>query len=187
VSVDAAIAPDMSTEVENLEAEEYAGFSIKALTIHQPWAALLAYGDKRYETRSWSTAFRGRIAIHAGVSQQGMQWLSHDRRDPSAGIIRNLINTSPEYTKSARTLGAIIAVGRLSAIYRSEAMRDHISEQEKLLGDYRDRRFGWEISDVVILPHPVNFSGKQGLWEWTPTLSEAAMLAELLRESDGGE
>jgi hypothetical protein len=40
---------------------------MKALTLHQPWASLIAVGAKRIETRSWSTRYRGRILIHAGA------------------------------------------------------------------------------------------------------------------------
>lgn len=40
---------------------------MKALTIRQPWASLIALGIKQVETRSWSTKHRGRIAIHAGL------------------------------------------------------------------------------------------------------------------------
>jgi len=40
---------------------------MKALTIHQPYASLLACGAKKYETRSWATNYRGPIAIHAGL------------------------------------------------------------------------------------------------------------------------
>lgn len=39
---------------------------MKALTIHQPWASLIAYGFKRFETRGWRTNYRGLVAIHAG-------------------------------------------------------------------------------------------------------------------------
>lgn len=39
---------------------------MKALTIRQPWASLIAAGVKAIETRSWSTSFRGPLAIHAG-------------------------------------------------------------------------------------------------------------------------
>lgn len=38
---------------------------MKAITIWQPWASLLATGAKQYETRSWATSYRGPIAIHA--------------------------------------------------------------------------------------------------------------------------
>jgi hypothetical protein len=38
---------------------------MKCLSIIQPWASLIAIGAKRYETRSWQTRLRGRIAIAA--------------------------------------------------------------------------------------------------------------------------
>jgi len=41
---------------------------MKAITIHQPYASLIACGAKIYETRSWATKYRGKIAIHAGKS-----------------------------------------------------------------------------------------------------------------------
>ncbi|MEY2355573.1 ASCH domain-containing protein [Lysinibacillus capsici] len=39
---------------------------MKAITIKQPWATLIALGEKRFETRSWQTKYRIPIAIHAG-------------------------------------------------------------------------------------------------------------------------
>lgn len=38
----------------------------KALSIMQPWAALIVHGVKDIENRSWSTRFRGPVLIHAG-------------------------------------------------------------------------------------------------------------------------
>jgi hypothetical protein len=35
------------------------------ISLTQPWATLLAGGEKRQETRSWSTSVRGFVAIHA--------------------------------------------------------------------------------------------------------------------------
>ncbi len=37
---------------------------MKAITIWQPWASLIACGAKKFETRSWATNYRGPIAIH---------------------------------------------------------------------------------------------------------------------------
>ena len=45
---------------------------IKALTLWQPWASLIAWGEKQYETRSWSTEYRGLLAIHA--SKRETEW-----------------------------------------------------------------------------------------------------------------
>jgi len=36
-----------------------------ALSVKQPWAALLIHGRKTVEVRRWSTARRGRVLIHA--------------------------------------------------------------------------------------------------------------------------
>lgn len=38
---------------------------IKAITLRQPWATLVALGLKHYETRDWGTNYRGRVLIHA--------------------------------------------------------------------------------------------------------------------------
>lgn len=40
---------------------------MKALTIRQPWASLIAVGAKSIETRSWPTKYRGELLIHAGL------------------------------------------------------------------------------------------------------------------------
>lgn len=40
---------------------------MKALTLHQPWASLVAIGVKTIETRSWPTSYRGPLAIHAAA------------------------------------------------------------------------------------------------------------------------
>ncbi len=50
---------------------------MKALTIRQPWASLIAAGVKTIETRSWSTRYRGPLAIHAGKHKP--------QRDPDDG------------------------------------------------------------------------------------------------------
>ena len=46
--------------------------AIPVLTLWQPWATLVACGMKRIETRSWSTNYRGRLAIHAAARSFGI-------------------------------------------------------------------------------------------------------------------
>jgi hypothetical protein len=38
---------------------------MKCISLIQPWASLVLLGEKRYETRNWSTAYRGPLLIHA--------------------------------------------------------------------------------------------------------------------------
>lgn len=40
---------------------------MKALVVKQPWASLIAYGEKTIEHRSWSTDHRGPLLIVAGA------------------------------------------------------------------------------------------------------------------------
>jgi len=39
---------------------------MKAISIRQPWAYLIAAGYKQVENRSWPTRYRGEVLIHAG-------------------------------------------------------------------------------------------------------------------------
>lgn len=45
---------------------------MKALTIWQPWASLIAWGEKLYETRPFATQYRGPLAIHAGLDDSAL-------------------------------------------------------------------------------------------------------------------
>jgi hypothetical protein len=39
----------------------------RILTIRQPWASAIIYVGKDVENRSWTTTYRGRLYIHAGM------------------------------------------------------------------------------------------------------------------------
>ena len=59
---------------------------MKTLTISQPFASLIAFGEKFVENRTWATRYRGPIAIHAG---KGTQYLTRKELEdyPNGGII----------------------------------------------------------------------------------------------------
>lgn len=50
---------------------------MKALSIRQPWAWLIAAGHKDVENRSWPTSFQGEFLIHAAkkFDQEGYEWV----------------------------------------------------------------------------------------------------------------
>ena len=78
-----------------------------ALSLKQPWAALLVAGLKTVEVRKWPTARRGRILIHAAR-------VPDDRVEGW-----NLV--TPQLLDAAQLLGGIIGVGDLveCVAYRS--------------------------------------------------------------------
>ena len=67
---------------------------MKAITVWQPWATLLATGQKHNETRSWKTSYRGEILIHAAKTDHSgillhipMEELKHFQK---AGVVNEL-------------------------------------------------------------------------------------------------
>lgn len=63
---------------------------MKAITIKQPFATLIAEGMKQYEFRTWKTKYRGKILIHAGksVDKEALKKYEHLNLDyPSGSII----------------------------------------------------------------------------------------------------
>lgn len=52
---------------------------MKALSIRQPWAWLIAIGAKDVENRTWSTSYRGPVLIHASkrLDRDAYDVLSH--------------------------------------------------------------------------------------------------------------
>jgi len=54
---------------------------MKALSIKQPWAWLIANGHKDIENRTWQTNYRGEFLIHAGKNfdLDGYDWLKEQQ------------------------------------------------------------------------------------------------------------
>ncbi|WP_042472845.1 ASCH domain-containing protein [Bacillus ndiopicus] len=139
---------------------------MKAITITQPWASLIALGEKQFETRGWSTSYRGKIAIHAGkkVNEEAFE-------DFKAIFKRHGITSAKELLT-----GAVIATANLVECHKVTnedhendiAMTDgpKISGQEYRVGDYSPNRYAWELDSVQHLPKPIPAKGKLSLWEW---------------------
>jgi len=51
---------------------------LRALSIQQPWAWLIAHGHKDIENRTWPLSYRGRLVIHAGKAQAAQQLDDHE-------------------------------------------------------------------------------------------------------------
>lgn len=137
---------------------------MKAITLHQPWASLIAYGLKEFETRSWTTPYRGPLAIHAGSGKQGYTaegWHALEYLRAGFGSDLARVNFPAELP-----FGAVVCVCELRAIYRTDAVKDHISMLELAVGNFAPGRAAWQMVNVKRLPVPVAARGQQGLWEW---------------------
>jgi activating signal cointegrator 1 len=81
---------------------------VPVLTLWQPWASLVALGVKSIETRSWSTKYRGPLAIHAAARRvQRGKWIGAWHTDLLTGDIWQPDN--PDVPTVVAPLGAIVA------------------------------------------------------------------------------
>jgi len=67
---------------------------MKALSYWQPWASLMAFEEKKVETRGWSTRHRGPTAI-AATQKEPPEWLGVSRRKDA--FAKKIIEISEKY------------------------------------------------------------------------------------------
>lgn len=149
---------------------------MKAITLHQPWANLIADGYKTIETRGWPTNHRGLIAIHAG------------RKSADEGITsvaRSLAPIAPQIPvelwravhDGPFRLGAIVATACIVDCIRMDSSGGWAHDPiEHALGFYAPDRYSWILTGVQKLERPVVARGAQGIWE-LPDF-EAGMVAD---------
>lgn len=162
---------------------------MKAFTVKQPYAELLAIGAKHYETRSKPTKYRGPIVIHAGVDKgsrkdQGKkngvytfrafqreyaQW-AYLRIDGEQNFAANVVTAMYGTTEgmsyanaSYFEFGSIIAYADIVGCYPVEDIKN-LTNEERLFGNWEAGRYAWEIAHVVRLPSPIPCKGQLGLW-----------------------
>jgi activating signal cointegrator 1 len=139
---------------------------MKAITLTQPWATLVAIGAKQIETRSWTTTYRGQLAIHAakGFPEYAQAVCLQEpfrtvlMEQTNIKIIWSRINKRTDFP-----LGAIVATCELVAIKPAHAIS--ISDQECAFGDYSFGRYAWMFVNIQALPEPIPMRGMLGIWE----------------------
>jgi hypothetical protein len=145
---------------------------MKALSLTQPWATLIAIGAKRVETRSWSTNYRGVVAIHAskGFPKWAHEYITAnhfwDRLQPTE-------HTEPKDFPC----GAIIAIATLTTVgTTTAAVNAGLSPEQIAFGDFSAGRFAWFFNNIIKLIEPIPCKGALGLWEVPQGIAEQMKL-----------
>ena len=154
---------------------------MKALTLVQPWATLIALGIKRYETRSWGTSYRGPLAIHAGVQMdRGATLFAKDI--VTEPLVQKGFMTEPERRLASlewvdkgripKSLadrfprGVVLGVVDLvDCIRTGQANSGSFQEVEHWCGDLSPGRFAWKLINWRAVVPPRAAKGKLGLWD----------------------
>lgn len=162
--------------------------AIKALTLWQPWASLIAVGAKHVETRSWSTTYRGKLAIHAAAHSD---WPKDPGRAAARLVeivsrplwlaMRDEVDPHPLAWTVAQPRGAVVATCTVDAIvptgrvlfgdgyeWKDGRRTLVLPERERPYGDYSPDRFVWMLGNIEPVDPPVPARGRQQLWDWAP-------------------
>jgi hypothetical protein len=141
---------------------------MKALTVRQPWASLIARGLKAEEARDWlaPVALPFRLAVRAS------------RAVPSRSVVNDLrafaavagLNFAPVTDGQLLEWVGSLPRGKVLAVCSVVAVR------QPPAGDPLRRwgRWAWQLADVRELDKPIHALGQLGLWDWSGPAAEAA-------------
>ena len=143
---------------------------MKAISLWQPWASLMAMELKRDETRHWKTSYRGTLLIHA--AKKVVSWPSITIQGVFDGIA---------FQPSDLPLGKILCQVEL---FDCEKIRwnTKIGYPESEFGDYTIGRYRWRTKNLLTFKDPIPFRGSQGFFNVPDDLIE-----EVRRDFPKGE
>lgn len=160
---------------------------MKALSIKQPWASLIAHGIKDIENRTWKTKFRGRIYIHASGKFAG---------DPK----KLLNNEQWDEWHSKVFMGRMEVSAIIGEVDIIDCVINHPSVWAEKAPDDEPERFmfyapiyNWVLANAKLYNKPIlNVKGKLSFWETDIDIVECVGCsdkfdAEFMQEDDGGE
>ena len=148
---------------------------MRALTLTQPWASLIALLIKTFETRSWKTNYTGLLLIHASrevdkrfiKSRHGLHY-----RMPELWTPENPIPTK-----------AIVALCELNPCVPTWPVPANLGKEDLDLGDWSPGRWAWPLTNIRPLPEPIPCRGSMSVW--TPDDSIVQQVAEMLQIPPG--
>jgi len=145
---------------------------MKVLSVKQPWAWLIVEGIKPVENRSWNTAHRGPLLIHACQEWDDLGGFA----DREADVLMGLSNSSElplnddTWPTEDNSPAVDMSEFRTGGIVGRVHVKDVVSPQEKrakkeTLGPfYNPRYYGWIMTKAERIPF-TPAKGQQKLWE----------------------
>ncbi len=142
---------------------------MKAISLWEPWASLMAVEAKRNETRGRRTNIRGDVVICAArlrriPPERAAAWLWSYRRMFSPGAhlnIRTLFDTL--------NFGHPLCVVDLYDCVPTESLKpnllQNITLMESELGDYSPGRYAWLTRNCRRFANPFPVRGRQGFFD----------------------
>jgi len=132
---------------------------MKAISLFEPWATLIALRLKKFETRSWPTAYRGPLLICASK-----------KRPPLNKIIGILYRAG--ITWNDLSPGRAVAIVDLVTILRTDDIviqgkgidQNWPQGDELYFGDFSPNRHVWKLQNIRRFVNPPYIMGRQGIF-----------------------
>ncbi|WP_413175404.1 ASCH domain-containing protein [Anabaena azotica] len=134
---------------------------MKALSLWQPWASLIAIKAKSIETRSWYTSYRGELLICAAKT------MNTPYRDYyySLPVIPMLSESDPVPFEDLPRGKAVAKVRLVNCVKITQELIYKTPENEKLVGDWKVGRFAMILDEIQAIEQPFYVKGQQGIFE----------------------
>jgi len=160
---------------------------MKALSIKQPYASLIAHGIKNIENRTWKTKFRGRIYIHAsgkkvksedfGLMISDEMYIDYSKKLKNKGITER----TADFLYSQSISAIIGEVDIIDCIINHESIwaeKTAFREEDDFIDEKDERNYyknvlpnikpiyNWVLANPVLYEKPIlNVKGKLSFWE----------------------
>ncbi|RCJ20111.1 hypothetical protein A6S26_05165 [Nostoc sp. ATCC 43529] len=140
---------------------------MRAISLWQPWASLIPFGLKKYETRSWATNYRGDLLICSAKKQSREQERIYDKilykyQDQYPDL---LIDDESVREWNDLPRGCVIAIVTLAdCIQMTEESITQHPEVEIDCGDWQVGRWAWKLENIRKIKEPFPVKGRQGFF-----------------------
>lgn len=147
---------------------------MRAISLHQPWASLIAIGVKPFEFRTWpapKSIVGERIAIHA--AQQRMSRVCLGRMLYELGSAEGCGFGLSDRQRAYDFLLAVSA-GEITLPYGAVVCTAVVGKAMNCRDAFPDdpdvdpEKWAWPVSKIEVLAPPVPAKGWQRIWTWTP-------------------
>ena len=140
---------------------------MKAITLWQPYASLVICGYKKFETRSWSTNYRGELAIHA-AQRKVDNFATHPEIAYAMGNIKRMHDI---YLVDDLPRGVILGTVTLDSVEPTDGNPPIfdipiMTNVERLAGDFSLGRYAWLLLYPKKFKYAIPARGYQRLWNW---------------------
>ena len=150
---------------------------MKAITVYQPWASLIAYELKPFEFRKWPAPKRcinQRIAIHAGARAVDLDEVRDlirkvDNDEPGTAMKKEGVLDFLERVLVSPGMVPRSAVVCTAFIGRARKATEMFGRQVADSDRIDQHIWAWPLTNVERIEPPEPASGMQGFWNWTPS------------------